>query len=100
MHLQQIDPDIFISAKISIEDIKTLAQTGFKTIICNHPDHEDPHQPDFSIIKVAAYEYDIKADNILIVPPTIKQSDIEAMKTIIKQPLSSFSPIATTEHAQ
>ncbi|WP_375672311.1 beta-lactamase hydrolase domain-containing protein, partial [Bartonella sp. AA16SXTY] len=47
MNLQQIDSDIFISTQISVENIETLAQTGFKTIICNRPDQEDPHQPDF-----------------------------------------------------
>ncbi|MET3560512.1 uncharacterized protein (TIGR01244 family) [Bartonella japonica] len=84
MHLQQIDPDIFISAQISIEHIKILAQAGFKTIVCNRPDQEDPHQPDFSTIKTGAQEYGIEAYYIPIAPPTIKQSDIESMKTVLK----------------
>ncbi|WP_273756622.1 TIGR01244 family sulfur transferase [Bartonella sp. MM73XJBT] len=84
MHLQQIDPDIFISAQISVENIKTLAQAGFKTIICNRPDQEEPHQPDFSIIKAAACEYGITAHHIPIVPPIINRSEIETMKTILK----------------
>ncbi|EJF98001.1 TIGR01244 family protein [Bartonella vinsonii subsp. arupensis Pm136co] len=83
-NLQQIAPDIFISAQITIENIKTLAQAGFKTIICNRPDQEDPNQPDFSIIKAAAHQYGIKAYHIPIVPPTIKKSEIETMKTILK----------------
>ncbi|KEC54025.1 TIGR01244 family sulfur transferase [Bartonella koehlerae] len=84
MNLQQIDSDIFISAQISVENIETLAQTGFKTIICNRPDQEDPHQPDFSIIQGEACKHGIKAYHIPIVPPTIKKSDIETMKTILK----------------
>ncbi len=84
MNLQKIGPDIFISAQISVENIKTLAQAGFKTIICNRPDQEDPHQPDFSTIQAAAHEYGIKAHHIPIVPPTIQKSDIETMKTILK----------------
>ncbi|GAA4664837.1 TIGR01244 family sulfur transferase [Bartonella pachyuromydis] len=84
MHLQQIDQDIFISAQISVENIKTLAQSGFKTIICNRPDQEEPHQPDFSIIKAAAYEYGITSHYIPIVPPTINRSEIETMRMILK----------------
>ncbi|WP_208436152.1 TIGR01244 family sulfur transferase [Bartonella phoceensis] len=84
MRLQQIDPDIFISAQISVENIKTLAEAGFKTIICNRPDQEEPHQPDFSIIQAAAHAHGITAHHIPIVPPTIKQTDIETMKTILK----------------
>ncbi|UTO28055.1 TIGR01244 family sulfur transferase [Bartonella harrusi] len=84
MNLQQIGPDIFTSGQISVENIKTLAQAGFKTIICNRPDQEDPDQPDFSIIKAAAQEYGITAYHIPIVPPSIKKTDIETMKTILE----------------
>ncbi|MET3589604.1 uncharacterized protein (TIGR01244 family) [Bartonella silvatica] len=84
MQLQQIDPDIFISAQISVDNIKTLAEAGFKTIICNRPDQEDPQQPDFSVIETTAHEYGIKAYHIPIVPPVIKPSDIETMKTVLK----------------
>ncbi|EJF79004.1 TIGR01244 family sulfur transferase [Bartonella doshiae] len=84
MNLQQIGPDIFISAQISIENIKTLANAGFKTIICNRPDKEDPHQPDFSVIKTAACEYGIEAYYLPIKPPTIEKSDVETMQTILK----------------
>ncbi|EJF74233.1 TIGR01244 family sulfur transferase [Bartonella birtlesii] len=85
MHIQKIDHDIFISSQISVENIKILAQAGFKTIICNRPDQEEPHQPDFCTIKATADEYGITAHYIPIVPPSIKQSDIEAMKTILKK---------------
>ncbi|WP_273719021.1 MULTISPECIES: TIGR01244 family sulfur transferase [Bartonella] len=84
MNLQQIDPDIFIGAQISIENIKTLAEAGFKTIICNRPDHEEAHQPDFSNIKMVANNYGIKAYYIPISPPTIEKSDVETMQTILK----------------
>ncbi|MBB4076872.1 uncharacterized protein (TIGR01244 family) [Bartonella fuyuanensis] len=84
MNLQKIEPDIFISAQISIENIKTLAEAGFKTIICNRPDYEEPDQPNFSSIKTVANEYGIKVYHIPISPPTIKKSDVETMQTILK----------------
>ncbi|WP_039760578.1 TIGR01244 family sulfur transferase [Bartonella queenslandensis] len=84
MNLQQIDPDIFISGQISIENIKTLAEAGFKTIICNRPNHEEPHQPDFSSIKAVANDYGIQTYYIPISPPTIETTDVETMQTILK----------------
>ncbi|WP_375651063.1 TIGR01244 family sulfur transferase [Bartonella sp. OT172YNZD] len=93
MNLQQIEPNIFISAQISIENIKTLAQAGFRTIICNRPDREELHQPDFSSIKTVANEYGIKAYHIPISPPTIEKSAVKAMQTILKTaplPLLAF----------
>lgn len=84
MNLQQIDPDIFISAQISIENIKTLAKAGFKTIICNRPDYEEPHQPDFSSIKVVANDYGIQTYYIPISPLTIEKADVETMQKILK----------------
>ncbi|WP_273789455.1 TIGR01244 family sulfur transferase [Bartonella sp. ML70XJBT] len=84
MNLQQIDPDIFIGAQMNIENIKTLAEAGFKTIICNRPDHEEPDHPDFSSIKMVANDYGIKAYYLPVSPPTIKKSDVETMQTILK----------------
>ncbi|MBX4335213.1 TIGR01244 family sulfur transferase [Bartonella raoultii] len=84
MNLQEIEQNIFISGQISVENIKTLAQAGFKTIICNRPDQEELHQPDFSLIQETAHQYGIKAYHIPIFPPRIEQSNIEAMQTILK----------------
>ncbi|WP_332060714.1 TIGR01244 family sulfur transferase [Bartonella sp. CB74] len=84
MNLQQIEPDIFISAQISVEHVKTLAKAGFKTIICNRPDQEDPHQPDFSSIKATANKYGIEAYYIPITPSAIEKSDVETMQKVLK----------------
>ncbi|MCZ2328979.1 TIGR01244 family sulfur transferase [Bartonella sp. F02] len=84
MDLQEIEHNIFVSAQINVENIETLAKTGFKTIVCNRPDQEDPDQPDFFSIKETAQKYGIKAYHIPIIPPLIKPSDIEAMKTVLK----------------
>ncbi|WP_455477688.1 TIGR01244 family sulfur transferase [Bartonella sp. B41] len=84
MNLQQVGSDIFVSAQINIENVKTLAEEGFKTIVCNRPDKEDPHQPDFSIIQAEAQKYGIKAYHIPLTPPTIKELDIKAMKKILQ----------------
>ncbi|WP_332065682.1 TIGR01244 family sulfur transferase [Bartonella sp. CB189] len=83
MNMQQIEPDIFISGQINIENIASLAKAGFKTIICNRPNQEELHQPDFSTIKAAAQKYGIEAYHIPVIASHYKQSDIEAMKKIL-----------------
>ncbi|WP_208541596.1 TIGR01244 family sulfur transferase [Bartonella capreoli] len=84
MKLQQIEDGIFVSAQISVANIGTLAKTGFKTIVCNRPDQEEPDQPDFATIQAAAHQYGIQAHYIPITPSVIEKSHIEAMQTILK----------------
>jgi len=44
-----------ISGQISPEDLPGLARMGFRTIICNRPDHEyGPGQPTAEAIRLAA----------------------------------------------
>ncbi|KEG18344.1 TIGR01244 family sulfur transferase [Bartonella bacilliformis] len=83
MKLQQIEDDVFISTQIDITHMQTLIDVGIKTIICNRPDKEDPNQPDFSIIQEAAQHYGIQAYYVPVVPPTIEQSSVEAMRQIL-----------------
>ncbi|WP_336277063.1 TIGR01244 family sulfur transferase [Bartonella sp. CB178] len=84
MDLQKIEDDIFISAQISIEDVESLAKAGFRTIVCNRPDGEDPHQPDFSAIKAEAHKHGITAHHVPIVASCYEESDIKSMREILK----------------
>ncbi|WP_455473917.1 TIGR01244 family sulfur transferase [Bartonella sp. B30(2025)] len=93
MNLQQIEPDIFISAQINVENIASLAKAGFKTIVCNRPDKEDTDQPDFSAIKAEAQKYGIAAYHIPITMSCCTESDVKAMREILKTaslPLLSY----------
>ena len=54
MQYRQISEDYAVSPQISVEDIALIKQAGFKSVICNRPDDEDPGQPSAAEIEQAA----------------------------------------------
>jgi len=49
-----VTPDFSVAAQISVEDVARAAEAGFRTIVVNRPDGEDPGQPTHAHIKAAA----------------------------------------------
>ena len=47
MHITQISQDFSVSPQITAADVAEIANAGFKSIICNRPDFEEPTQPVF-----------------------------------------------------
>jgi len=54
MRITKISENFAVSPQISAEDVATIAEQGFKTIICNRPDNEEFGQPGADIIRAAA----------------------------------------------
>ncbi len=50
---------ITISGQITVDDVKALAEQGYKTLVNNRPDGEEAGQPTSDAIKVAATEHGI-----------------------------------------
>ncbi|MBO1327164.1 TIGR01244 family sulfur transferase [Acetobacter suratthaniensis] len=54
MTIRQLTADFVVSPQISVQDIAAIRDAGFKTIICNRPDAEEPGQPSAQSIGEAA----------------------------------------------
>ncbi len=54
MDIKTIHAQLSVSPQISAADVATLAQAGFKSIICNRPDGEAGDQPSHQEIEAAA----------------------------------------------
>lgn len=54
MELKRINDHVSVSGQIQPEDIKTLKDLGFTTIVNNRPDGEAPDQPSGAQIEAAA----------------------------------------------
>lgn len=61
MIIKRLDDQVSVSAQIVLADIEELARRGFRTLICNRPDGEDPDQPPFEEIAAAARATGMKA---------------------------------------
>ena len=54
MKYQSIAPDFAVTGQITLSDIPAIKEAGFKTVICNRPDGEEPGQPSAQSIGEAA----------------------------------------------
>lgn len=54
MQYRQITEDYAVSPQISVADIALIKEAGFKSVICNRPDNEDPGQPSADEVRTAA----------------------------------------------
>lgn len=69
MNIRKIDNSFAITGQIQPEDVKSLADAGYRGIVCVRPDDEDAGQPDFEQIEKAAREAGIKAMHIPVSGP-------------------------------
>ncbi|MBD8065042.1 TIGR01244 family phosphatase [Devosia sp. PTR5] len=64
MNIKKIDDRFAQSPQIQPEDMKAIAEAGYKGIVCARPDNEDPGQPSFDEIAQAAEKVGLKAFHI------------------------------------
>ncbi|QKV17591.1 TIGR01244 family sulfur transferase [Oricola thermophila] len=54
MDIRWLDEKVAVCAQIAPHHMEELARAGFRTVVCNRPDGEDPGQPTFDEIAAAA----------------------------------------------
>ncbi|OHV87857.1 TIGR01244 family sulfur transferase [Mesorhizobium sp. ORS 3428] len=54
MEYRQISDDYSVSGQIQPDDIAAIKEAGFRSVICNRPDNEQPGQPSADSVKAAA----------------------------------------------
>jgi sulfide:quinone oxidoreductase len=50
-----------VDGQISAADVRRLAEAGFRSVLCNRPDGEEPGQPGFDEIEAAARQAGLEA---------------------------------------
>ena len=53
MQYNTLSDDYSVSPQIDIADVPSIAQAGFKSVICNRPDQENPESRQIEAIKAA-----------------------------------------------
>ncbi|MGI1661632.1 TIGR01244 family sulfur transferase [Palleronia sp. KMU-117] len=77
MDPKAISTQLSVSPQISIDEVKALADLGYRSIICNRPDGEGADQPTFEEIEAAATAAGLQARYIPIVAGTVSDEDAE-----------------------
>lgn len=69
MAINKIDDRFAQSPQLQPDDIRLVAEAGYKGIICARPDNEDPGQPSFAEIAAVAERFGLKAFHIPVSGP-------------------------------
>ncbi|MFI0843581.1 TIGR01244 family sulfur transferase [Mesorhizobium sp. IMUNJ 23232] len=79
MDIRQVTDDYAVSAQIAADDIKTIKEAGYRSIICNRPDDEQPGQPSAADIAVAAEAANLIFRHIPFVSGQMTEDDVQKM---------------------
>ncbi|MDX1818228.1 MAG: TIGR01244 family sulfur transferase [Marinobacter sp.] len=84
MDIRKIDDTISVSPQISVEDVAEAARLGFKTLVANRPDHEEPGQPAMADIAAAAKEHGLEWVYLPVESGNITDADVDAFAPMIR----------------
>jgi sulfide:quinone oxidoreductase len=54
MRIVEITPDYSVSPQIAVSDVAAIKGLGFRSIMCNRPDGEEPGQPEVAAVRAEA----------------------------------------------
>ncbi|WP_144157010.1 aminotransferase class V-fold PLP-dependent enzyme [Paraburkholderia sp. BCC1885] len=80
----RISPEFAIAPQLTLDDLQAVRNQGFRTIICNRPDGEEPGQPTFSDIAEAAGRLGIEARYLPVVSGKIGEDDLASFAGYIE----------------
>lgn len=83
MELEYVTPQVAVRGQIEPEEIAGLAKAGFKTIINNRPDHEQPGQPLSDDLGATARQHGLAYWHIPVVPGQATEADAAAFARAI-----------------
>jgi sulfide:quinone oxidoreductase len=93
MDIRPIDEHIAVAPQITPDDITELARLGFKTIVANRPDREEPGQPSMADIEAAAKQHGLKWVYQPVESGNILDSDVDQFDGMIRsadEPVFAF----------
>ncbi|KJZ19472.1 TIGR01244 family sulfur transferase [Loktanella sp. S4079] len=77
MDLRKLHPGLSVSGQIKPADLSAIKEAGFRTIICNRPDQEEPGQPTYAEIEKTAKSLGLETVYQPITPGVISMQDVE-----------------------
>ena len=85
MEPRQITEDFSVSPQITPEDIPAIAAAGFRTIMCNRPDDEEPGQPDEAAVAEAARAAGLEMCAVPFSSASMTEADVAAFRAALDE---------------
>ena len=79
MEIRQVTDDYAVSGQIAVDDIRAIKEAGYRSIICNRPDDEQPGHPTAADIAVAAEAADLIFRHVPFVSGQMTDEDVQKM---------------------
>lgn len=83
MDITRISPDYSVAPQIAPEDVPAIAAQGFRAIMCNRPDGEDPAQPPVAAIRAAAEAEGLAFAFVPVVSGDIRPQDLTGVRAAL-----------------
>jgi len=77
-----ITPRYFVSPQISAEDLQSLAEAGFKAVICNRPDAEVPPSHQANAIRIAAESAGLRFEELPLTHQTMTAENVARQREL------------------
>lgn len=94
MDIRKIDDSLSVSPQIRVEDVAEIARLGFKTLVANRPDREEPGQPSMAEIEAAAKAHGLDWVYLPVASGNITDEDVERFAPMIQGAESPYWPSA------
>ncbi len=76
MELRKITADFTVSPQIEVSDIPAIVAAGYRSILCNRPDGEDPTQCCFDEVSKAALDAGLEVRSVPITSGVVLPDDL------------------------
>ncbi|MDR9394013.1 TIGR01244 family sulfur transferase [Roseovarius sp. SYSU LYC5161] len=85
MEVHKITDDFSVAPQITPDDVAAIAGAGFRSILCNRPDGEEPGQAAYDDVADAARAAGLDARSVPIVSGVVRQEDAEAFSAAMRE---------------
>lgn len=83
IEIKTLSTQVGVAGQVAIVDLPAIAEAGYRSILCNRPDHEGTDQPTFQQIEQAALSYGLVARYLPVSSGAITTADVLAFARLL-----------------
>jgi uncharacterized protein (TIGR01244 family) len=85
MQINYLSPDYSVAPQIAVPDVATIAEAGFKSVICNRPDQENPETHQIAAIKAEVIAAGLEFAENVFDPSTFGPDKIQRQSKLLQE---------------
>lgn len=85
MEYRQISDDFSVAPQITPEEVADIKKAGFKSVICNRPDNEQPGQPAAESVRAAVEAAGLEFRHVPVVSGQMTMANVEDMAKVLAE---------------